>query len=170
MVLRRKLMLAGAVATVGISALGVGAASAAQNNTGNDNLVSKIASKFNLNKDDVQKVFDEQHAANQAEHKQKLEDRLGQAVKDGKLTEDQKSKLLAKFDEEKSFRDSLKDKTQDERKAAMKQHRTDMEAWAKANGIDMKFLRPHGGPHGPGGRPGSHDNDSEDEGGNPDQQ
>lgn len=136
---------AGAILTVA----GMGAVSAQGSNS--NSLVDKLSSKFNLNKSEVQKVFDEEHTARAAEHKQKLEERLTQAVKNGKITEDQKGKILAKFDEEKTFRDSLKDKSEDERKAAMKQHRLDMQQWAADNDIDLRMI--HLGPHG-GGHPG----------------
>jgi hypothetical protein len=136
---------AGAILTIA----GMGAVSAQGDDS--NSIVDKLSSKFNLNKTEVQKVFDEEHATRAAEHKQKLEERLTQAVKDGKITEDQKGKILAKFDEEKAFRDSLKDKSEDERKAAMKQHRLDMQQWAADNDIDLRMI--HFGPHG-GGRPG----------------
>ncbi len=135
---------AGTILTVA----GMGAVSAQGSNS--NSIVDKLSSKFNLNKTEVQKVFDEEHTARAAEHKQKLEERLTQAVKDGKITADQKTKILAKFDEEKSFRDSLKDKSEEERKAAMKQHRLDMQQWAADNDIDMRVM--HMGPHGGGHR------------------
>lgn len=136
---------AGAILTVA----GMGAVTA--QGDGSSNLVDKISSKFNLNKTEVQKVFDEERDARQEEHKKKLEERLAQAVKDGKLTDDQKAKILAKFEENKSFRDSLKDKSEEERQAAIKQHRLDMQQWAADNDIDMKFLRRGGHNDGPRG-------------------
>lgn len=132
----------GAILTVA----GMGAVSAQGDSS--SSLVDKLSTKFNLNKTEVQKVFDEEHAARAAEHKQKLEERLTQAVKDGKLSEEQKTKILAKFDEEKSFRELLKNKSEDERKAAMKQHRLDLQQWAADNDIDVKLLKfghKHGG-------------------------
>lgn len=141
------------------SLLGGGAfalnASAATSSTDRaDSLASKIASKFNLNKDDVKKVLDEDRAANQAERQKEMltraEERLTQAVKDGKLTEAQKTKILDKIKSEQSFMDSLKDKTQAERKTAMDQHRTELQQWAKDNGIDEKYVM-MGGPGGRGG-------------------
>lgn len=132
-----------------LSVMGLSAVSA--QGQGQSDLVDKLAQKFNLNKSEVQKVFDEERAAHEAERKAKMKERLDQLVKDGKLTQDQANKIVAKFEENKTFRESLKDKSAEERKAAMEQHRTEMEQWAKDNGIDLKYIRPHGGPGGPRG-------------------
>ena len=43
-----------------------------------------------------------------------------------------------------SMRDSLKDATPEERRAAMGQHRTEMEKWFKDQGIDRSALHPAG--------------------------
>ncbi len=45
----------------------------------------------------------------------------------------------------------MKDKTPEERRAAMEVKRTELEKWAKDNGIPIEYLRPGGGHHGPGG-------------------
>lgn len=56
-------------------------------------LVSKVASKFNLNKSDVQKVFDEDHATREAAQAQKQSDRLQKLVDAGTISAPQKMKL-----------------------------------------------------------------------------
>ena len=146
MQIKKSLMVAGAIATIGAAstAIGVSAATTGSNSSSGDGLVTKIAQKFNLNQDEVQKVFDEDRSTHEAEHKAKQEERLSQAVKDGKLTEDQKTKILAKAEEMKSqmeaHMDEMKDKTPEERKALMEKHRTDIEKWASDNGIPMEYL------------------------------
>lgn len=160
MQIKKSLMVAGAVATIGIAstAAGVSAATSSTGDGGNT-IVDKIATKFSLDKNEVQKVFDEDKATHEAERKAKVEERLSQAVKDGKITEEQKSKILAKLEEMKSEMDKhiegMKDKTPEERKALMEQHRTELEKWASDNGIPMEYLRvmhvKHGGPGGHGG-------------------
>lgn len=138
--------MAGAAATIGLtSVLGVGLASAHSQTNGQSTLVDKIAQKFNLNKADVQKVFDENRAEHEAEHKQKLKERLDQAVKDGKLTQDQENKIIAKLEELKANRESLKDKTPEQRREAMKAKRAELEQWAKDNNIPEQYVMGHGG-------------------------
>ena len=156
--IKKSLIVAGATLAVGTSVLGgIGAVSAASSTTGPDTLVEKIASKFNLNKDEVKAVFDENRTEMEASHKAKVEEKLTQAVTDGKITEDQKAKIIAKAEELKTQRDaerdSMKDKTDEERKALMEQHRTELEKWATDNGIPTEYLRfaGPGGGHGPRG-------------------
>jgi hypothetical protein len=93
-------------------------------------LAQKIAEKFGLNKDEVMTVVNDHHkemnTQRQAEMKAKMGERLTQIVTDGKITEAQKQLILAKQSELQSAREaemqSLKDKTPDERKAAMEKH------------------------------------------------
>lgn len=161
MQLKHKLVAAGAATTIGLASI-VGVASA---QTESSSLVDKISQRFNIDKSEVQKVFDEDRTQRQAEHQQRFEARLTQAVKDGKLTEDQKSKLIAKQKELKAAmeakRESMKDqredmasKTETERQQLMEQRRAEMdklkseiEAWEKENNIPTGYL----GLHGPGG-------------------
>lgn len=145
--LKTSLVVAGVAATVGVvGAGGLGIAAAASNTTassgGASSLVTKIADKFHLNKEDVQAVFDENRAEHRAEHQQKLEERLSQAVTDGKITEAQREKILAKLADVETKINALKDKTPQERHDGMKQIHEDLQQWAKDNGIRMEYLRP----------------------------
>lgn len=133
----------------------VGVASAATTNSnGSESLIDKIATKFNLNKDEVKALFDEERTEREAQMKTKQEERLNTLVSEGKITADQKAKIIAKQEELKTKReanrDAMKDKTDAERKAAMEKERTELEQWAKDNGIDTQYLRMLGG-RGPGG-------------------
>ena len=152
--IKRSLLVAGTVATIGLAAAGAGVASAATTTTDKDTIVSKIAQKFNLSQEDVQKVFDEERSARQAEMQVKNEERLAQAVTDKKITEEQKQKIIAKQaelqKEREANKDTMKDKTEAERKTAMEQKRTELEKWATENGIPKEYLR-MGGGHGHGG-------------------
>jgi hypothetical protein len=107
-------------------------------------LIEQIASKFNLNKDDVKAVFDQNRANKQAQMQQRFEAKLTQLVTDGKLTEDQKTKILEKVKELESNRaaevEKLKSMTPAERKVAMKTYRDELTQWASDNGIDLKSL------------------------------
>ena len=140
--------MGGAIVSVGAASVaGMGVASAASNGSSSNSLVDKIATKFNLKKDDVQKVFDEEHAARQTERQQKLKDRLDQAVKDGKITQDQEDKLIAKLKELEADRQAFreqKEETQAERDA----HKAKMDAfkqWLADNKIPEDLARPMGG-------------------------
>ncbi len=154
-------MIAATAATLSLGAmvpLGMSVAAHAQGNNTGSSIVDKIASKFNLNKTDVQKVFDENRATNQAERKQAAANQLATLVKDGKLTQAQADLITAKraelqADMQKN-RDAMKDKTQDEREAARAAEKADIDKWAADNGIDAKYLMPgpgHNGGKGPGG-------------------
>lgn len=158
--LQKGLVAAAAVAVVGSAGL---VATQAVNAATTDNskeqtsIVDKIASKFGLNKDDVQKVFDEDRTAHEAERQAKQSERLQKLVDAGTITADQKTKIEAKIAELQSKResehDSFKDLTDDERKAKMDAAKAELDQWAKDNGIDLSKLGGvlMGGPggHGP---------------------
>lgn len=126
----------------------LGIASAATSANGQSTLIDKLVTKFNLNRDEVQKVFDEERASHQAEREQKMKERLDQAVKDGKLTQAQEDKLIAKLKEMQADRKNPKDATEadhEARKAKMDEFRQ----WLKDNNIPEEFgmpMRGHGGP------------------------
>ncbi len=161
--MKKNLLVAAAIASVGFTAAvplaSTLTAHAATNNTGSSSIVDKISSTFKLNKTDVQKVFDEEHAARQTERTQTIKDKLAADVKAGKITQAQADKITAKIAEMQAVRkanhDSMKDKTQAERKAAMDTKKAELDAWAKNNGIDASYLMMgHGGRGGPEGRGG----------------
>ena len=126
-------------------------ASAASNNS-DDSLAAKIANKFNLNKDEVQTVLNEHHQEVSAEHKAemqtRLEQRLSKAVSDGKITEDQKTKIIDYLKTQETFFESLKDKTAEERKSAITAHKAEVQKWASDNGIDQQYVLFGGGHDG----------------------
>ena len=147
MIINTKIVAGALIAgTIGLG--GVASVSAATTTTdaSYSPIVEKIASKFNLNKDEVKKVFDEQHNEREAERQKNLEDKLTQAVKDGKITEDQKIKLLAKLQELHKTREANRQNIQEAKRdmqQAMQNERTELEQWAKDNGIiNLKDLMP----------------------------
>jgi hypothetical protein len=161
---KRSLLVGGVVSTVGLASLAsVGmAAAATDNSSSQQNLVDKIAQKFNVNKDDVQKVFDEDRAAHEAEHEKAQAERLQKLVDNGTITAAQKTAIEAKLKELKAERQANKDEfknlSEDQRKAKMDEKRTELESWAKEQGLDLSKLRGvfrgpggHGGPGGPHG-------------------
>lgn len=158
--MKKNLMIAATAATLSLGAIvpvGMTMAANAASDTSGTSIVDKIASKFNLNKTDVQKVFDEDRAAHEAERTQAAKDELAALVKAGTLTQAQADKITAKRAELRADmdanRDAMKNKTETERKTIMDAKKAELDAWAKANGIDVKYLMPsHGGMgRGPGG-------------------
>lgn len=117
------------------------------------NLVQAIAEKFNLNVSDVQQVFDDQHQQIETQHQQMLQNRLSQAVSEGKLTQEQADKLVTKMedlhDSREANRDDFRSLTQEERQAQIDQQKQELEQWAQDNGIPTEFL-PFGNFMGPG--------------------
>jgi hypothetical protein len=113
-------------------------------NTPMSSLVQKLADKFGLSRDEVQAVFDEEHASREAERETRYHEKLTQLVSDGKITEDQKKLILAKHNEmmerHQSDRDSLDSSTLQERKTKMQEERAALEDWAKTNNIDVQYL------------------------------
>lgn len=143
--LKNKLVLGFlALMFLGASTLGVVEIYAQSSQGTYPSIVQRLADRFHLNADDVKAVFDQNHQDKMGQRQQKLEDRLSQAVKDGKITEDQKQKILAKIKDlqanQQAFRDSLKNMTPDQRKAALQKQRDELNAWAQQNGIDPKNL------------------------------
>ncbi len=160
MKLNKKLAYGGATAALAVALLAGGGAVAVQaaantTATGPSTLITKLAQKFGLKEADVKAVFDEEHAVHMQEMQSKAQARLSQLVTDGKITEAQKQLIVTKMSELAAARaqemGTLKDKTMAERKALMDQKRTELEAWAKANGIDVQYLMPFGEGRGHGG-------------------
>ena len=121
--------------TLGI--VGLGSFASAQTSTSNSSIVDKIATKFGLNKTEVQAVFDAEKSEKQGERRAEAGARLQQLVTDGKITAEQKTKIEAKQAELKTKRQEAK---------------TALDTWATENGIDAKYLIGFGkGGHGRGG-------------------
>lgn len=108
------------------------------------NLVQILAEKFNLNQEEVQAVFDEQHALREQERESAFEDRLSDLVASGEITEEQRQLIIAKHQEmeelRETHRESYMNLSQEERQAAMDAHHAELEQWAEDNGIDMQYL------------------------------
>lgn len=120
------------------------AVSAQTDASGEDGIVSKIASTFNLDQDDVKKVFEEDKAAHMAEREAKQSESLQKLVDDGTLTAAQKTALEAKFAEQKAEREANKDSkdelSDEERQAQREEKKAAFEAWAEEQGIDLSKL------------------------------
>lgn len=156
--LKHGLLVSGAVLSIGAASLGTaGLAQAATSSdtSPNQSIIEKLVSKFNLNKEEVQQLFDEDRTEREAERTQVMNDKINDLVTEGKLTQEQADKLIAKAKElqtqRESNRDSMNDKTDEERKEAMKAERESFTQWLSDNDIDEEYGRLIMG-HGPGGR------------------
>lgn len=154
---KRTLIAGAAVAAVGLAGVGsVGLASAATDNgSSGTSIVDKIATKFNINKDEVQAVFDEERNQHKAEMQQDRSDRLAQAVKDGKLTQEQADHITAAFKEiDTLIGDTRPDEQSEETHEQIRAKMDALHDWAEENNIDMPDLvfgvrgHGHGGPGG----------------------
>lgn len=152
----KKVIIASSIAALGVTGLAGGAVFATANSTsGTDpmsGLVSAIATKFNLKKDNVQKVFDEQRTQMETQREQEVKDQVAQLVKDGKLTQAQADKINAKraelVKEREANRTSEQNLTDAQRKTKMEERKTALDTWFKDNNIDSQYVYLLMGGHG----------------------
>ena len=143
--IKKKLLVSIAVVTLaGASYFGTAHVFAQSSEEQGTSLVQRIATKFGLNQTDVQAVFDEHRHEQHAKMQERFEKTLSQAVTDGKITEEQKTKILEKFSEQKTQKEAdrgtFKNMTPQERKAAHEKKHAELKAWAEANSIDLQTL------------------------------
>jgi hypothetical protein len=148
---KKLIITAASVGTIG--AAGIGATTIAASSSGTSTyppIVQKISSTFGLDPAKVNEVFKQQHQDNQQNRQAKLKSTLDQAVKDGKLTQDQETKLITELQTLRS--QSKADKQQDRQ-----DFKTQLDQWAKDNGItnldQILPQRPGGMHHGMGAAP-----------------
>ena len=155
-VTKKMILPAMALTVVGASVLGSSAAVSAQS-TG-DSLVEKITSRFSLNQDEVQAVFDEVHDEKRAEHQAELSENLQAKVDDGTITAEQKTLIEQKLEEKQAEREANRDQdlTREERREQHEQEREEFKTWAENNNIPLEQLelgpgKGHRGLHRQGG-------------------
>ena len=115
-------------------------------------IIQKLVERFGLNADEVKKVFEEEREEGRARNQEHFEERLDQAVEEGKITEEQKQAILDKHAEMQAKHESLKDLSFEERQEALKTMREEMQAWAEENGLDPQQFPLMPGPKGFGER------------------
>jgi hypothetical protein len=133
--MQKGVLSAGIIGLAAALTIGVGAVTADTNATTPSKLAQAIASKFNLNATDVQNVITQQHQQTQADRQMQMKSKLDQAVKDGKLTQDQENTLLQKLE-------SMHQNEQNMRSAHQ-----DLRQWMQNNKIDLRSIlgEPKGG-------------------------
>lgn len=156
--MKRHLAVIGAITAISAAGFtGVQIASAATDTSTNpmSSLVDAVATKFNLNKSDVQAVFDEQRSQMEADREAEIKEQIAQLVSDGKLTQAQADKINAKRAELKTERDANREAnqnlTEEQRATEREEHKTALDTWFKENGIDTQYRYLLMGGHGHGG-------------------
>lgn len=147
MKIKKSLFAISTLAVLGLGAFSALPTYAASNTTG---LIDRLVERFSLNRNDVQAVFDEHRSELGVQHEQAMKDRLTQAVTNEKITQAQSDLITAKHAELKTFMESLKDKTMEERREAMKTKMDELKQWAEDNNIPLQYL--HLGMKGPHGK------------------
>jgi outer membrane murein-binding lipoprotein Lpp len=153
MKLTKKQLISAVIVTVlagGIGLTSVASVSAQQGNGGDmvDSLASRIATKFNINKDEVRTEIEAQHKENhqarEAKMKQKREEHLQKLADEGKITADQKKAIIAKQDELHNKMEELRNngKTKEENKDAAKAIHEELKTWAKSQNINLDDIHP----------------------------
>lgn len=154
--LNKKILIPIGVALVSVGAFGATALAKVDNG---HSLVDMIAQKFNLNKADVQKVFDDHKTQVQVDREKNYETRLQKAVDDKKITSDQRDKILQKHKDllaqVQALRSADTSKTPAERRADMTKLKADITKWEQDNNIPPGYLRVMGGGRGHGNHNGS---------------
>jgi hypothetical protein len=124
MLTKKSLLIAGAVTTLGVAGAAGMNTAFAQNNSNNDydELVAKLALKFNVSEEEVQAVFDEYKSDQQEE---KVSAYLQKLVDKGKITVEQKTAIETKLGEI---------------RVEMKAEKETLEVWATGLGVDIEYL------------------------------
>jgi hypothetical protein len=137
------------MAVAGAIALGAGTVAMAASSNQPGTLAQKIATTFHLDPNKVQDVIDQNRTEKQAAFEQKYEDRLNQAVKDGKITSAQKDAILTEHNKIKDDMAGARDLSDTDRRALMQKIHTEIQNWSKQNNLSARWLGPAMG-HGPG--------------------
>ena len=127
---------------VAIAALSsVNLANAHQAGSQEETLVDRIASKFGLNKNEVEETLHEFRLERDGEYDKTMsemfEERLEDAVEDGDLTNDQMFAVLEKHEEMEEMHDDLYNLSPEDAREARADMHEEMEEWAEDNDIDM---------------------------------
>ncbi|OGM31511.1 hypothetical protein A2803_02120 [Candidatus Woesebacteria bacterium RIFCSPHIGHO2_01_FULL_44_21] len=148
--MKKKIFLSSVVMTglLAVGAIGILPASA-QEATDYPTIIQKLADRFGLNVEEVQDVFEEERAEHHAQMLDSFEDRLSQAVTDGKITEEQKQAILNKHEELTAKMEELRNQniSRDEMHEQMRAYREELKTWAEEQGIEFTFMARFGDHH-----------------------
>lgn len=128
------------IVLAGSLVLGVTGAYAFRNVYNRSTMIQKLSERFGLNQEEVETFFEEQRAQNQSQMQQRWEERLNQAVAEGKITEEQKQAIIAKREEHRQKMEGLQDLSPEERRVAMQEYQTEFRNWVEENGLDVGVI------------------------------
>jgi hypothetical protein len=133
--LNKKILFPSALVIVFLAFAAYGGSSAfAQSVSDYPPIVQKISQRFNLKESDVEELFAQERADMWNNRRRSLSDSLDLAVKDGKITNEQKQMILDK-----------KDAMRADMEAERQTKKEELTAWMKDNGIDATLLMPYFG-------------------------
>lgn len=99
--------------------------------------VQTLADKLGVSSDKVETAVGDIRSENRVEAQSRYEERLGELVQLGKITESQKQLILDKKAE--------LQKEWDAQQSQRQQHQEELRSWASDNGIDLSVIGPIGG-------------------------
>lgn len=159
MKIQKNVLVAGLLTTVAAgSVIGIGSVNALrEGGSPHDNLIDKLSETFNLNRDQVEAVFDEHRTAITAEQKAMHERYLQSKVDDATLTAEQKTALSGKLNELHAAREEWRNQelTPEQMKEKMTTSWEELQRWAEEQGINLAELKLMG--HDMHGMHGAHD-------------
>ena len=120
--------------------------------------ISTYAEDNNVSEAEAQTFFEEKKTERQAEHAVKRAEHIASLIEAGTLTQTQADELTALKDGFKAEVGTLKESgaEREDIKAAMESNRSEVEAWADAQGINLDDIKPERGEGDHKGHRGGH--------------
>lgn len=132
-----------ALALMAMLAYGVGQVKA-DDQYKNHPLVQFIAERFDLDEEEVLTAMEDFQEQRHEEMGVQFENRLTQAVLDGKITDEQREMILQKHEEMRVEQENnwmtLQDMTADERRDEIMARHEELKSWAEENGVDLSYF------------------------------
>ncbi len=133
-----------AIAIIAITLMSANYVSA-QEGVVNRPIVQRLAEKFNLDTNEVQKVFDEERETRQAERYALFVEKLDDLVAEGKLTQEQKDYLVAHHEKMQGVHEEMITLEPSERREKAQSLHSELEVWAESQNLDLSEIMPFQG-------------------------
>ena len=109
----------------------------AQDSGNHQPLVQRLTERFNLDAGEVEEVLSQHRGEMKAQGQARFEERLNQAVEEGRITEEQKQAFLQK---KAQWQEECQGLSFEERGQKREEHQAEMRSWLEENGIDLGQL------------------------------